>query len=51
MVDISDGELVYKDQWGGISIMHASNLSVRTLMSNQTLVSLEIEMESTLFEW
>nr|KAH0807424.1 hypothetical protein GEV33_015367 [Tenebrio molitor] len=33
-------ELVFKDQWGGISIMHASNLSVRTLMSNQTFLRL-----------
>ncbi|XP_063905183.1 inactive dipeptidyl peptidase 10 isoform X2 [Zophobas morio] len=37
---ISDSELVYKDQWGGISVMQASNLSVRTLMSNQTFLRL-----------
>ncbi|XP_044263326.1 inactive dipeptidyl peptidase 10 isoform X1 [Tribolium madens] len=37
---ISGEELVYKDQWGGISIMKASNLSVRTLMSNQTFLRL-----------
>lgn len=28
-----------KDQWGGISVIRASNMSVRTLMSNQTFVS------------
>lgn len=35
----TDDEFVFKDQWGGISIMRAANLSTRTLMSNQTYVS------------
>lgn len=32
-------ELMIKDQWGGISIIHASNMSVSNQMSNQTFVS------------
>nr|CAI5851533.1 unnamed protein product [Callosobruchus analis] len=27
--DILDDEIIYRDRWGGISIMHASNLSLR----------------------
>lgn len=34
-----DDELIFKDQWGGISIFNAFNVSVRTIMSNQTYVS------------
>ncbi|KAL1513944.1 hypothetical protein ABEB36_003282 [Hypothenemus hampei] len=37
---ISDDELLFKDQWGGISILHATNLTVRTIMSNQTFMRL-----------
>ncbi|KAI4468726.1 protease family s9bc dipeptidyl-peptidase iv-related [Holotrichia oblita] len=35
-------ELVFKDQWGGISLLHASNLSIKTLMYNQTYVSIDL---------
>ncbi|KAG5894537.1 hypothetical protein JTB14_026825 [Gonioctena quinquepunctata] len=37
---VSDEELIFKDHWGGISILNAFNLSVRTLMSNQTYLRL-----------
>ncbi|XP_066142591.1 inactive dipeptidyl peptidase 10 [Euwallacea fornicatus] len=33
---ISNDELLFKDEWGGISILYAGNMSVRTIMSNQT---------------
>ncbi|XP_045483534.1 inactive dipeptidyl peptidase 10 isoform X2 [Harmonia axyridis] len=33
---VSDEELLFKDHLGGISILNASNMTVRTLMSNQT---------------
>ncbi|XP_072379446.1 inactive dipeptidyl peptidase 10 isoform X2 [Diabrotica undecimpunctata] len=37
---ISDDELIFRDQWGGISILNAFNLTVRTIMSNQTFLRL-----------
>ncbi|KAL0277472.1 UNVERIFIED_CONTAM: hypothetical protein PYX00_004738 [Menopon gallinae] len=33
---ISDHELVFRDQWGGISIMNADDLSVRSILTNHT---------------
>lgn len=32
-------ELIYKDEFGGISLMNVTTLKVRSLMSNQTYVS------------
>ncbi|XP_018328752.1 inactive dipeptidyl peptidase 10 isoform X2 [Agrilus planipennis] len=37
---VSDDELLFKDQWGGISLLRASNLSTKTLMSNHTYLRL-----------
>ncbi|CAH1164731.1 unnamed protein product [Phaedon cochleariae] len=37
---VSDNELILKDHWGGISILNAHNLSMRTLMSNHTYLRL-----------
>ncbi|GLV36131.1 Dipeptidyl peptidase 10 [Carabus blaptoides fortunei] len=33
---VSGDELIFKDQWGGISLLHATNLSIKILMTNQT---------------
>jgi hypothetical protein len=32
-------EMVFRDQWGGISLLNAANLTTRSLMTNQTFVS------------
>ncbi|KAF5283304.1 hypothetical protein FQA39_LY17351 [Lamprigera yunnana] len=37
---VSGQELLFKDQWGGISLLCASNITVKTLMSNQTYTRL-----------
>ncbi|GFG28703.1 hypothetical protein Cfor_02278, partial [Coptotermes formosanus] len=33
---VSGDELVFRDQWGGISLLNAANLTTRSLMTNQT---------------
>ncbi|XP_022916114.1 inactive dipeptidyl peptidase 10 isoform X2 [Onthophagus taurus] len=33
---VSDEEIIFKDQWGGISLMHIGNLTIKPLMSNHT---------------
>ncbi|XP_017772534.1 PREDICTED: inactive dipeptidyl peptidase 10 [Nicrophorus vespilloides] len=33
---VSSDEIIFKDEFGGISLMHVSNLSVTSLMSNQS---------------
>lgn len=33
-------EFLYQNQWGGISLLNAINLSERVLMSNTTFVSI-----------
>ncbi|XP_049834013.1 dipeptidyl aminopeptidase-like protein 6 isoform X2 [Schistocerca gregaria] len=33
---VSGDELVFRDQWGGISLFNAANLTSRSIMSNQT---------------
>lgn len=41
-------EFIFKDQWGGISLMNASSLVSRPLMSNQTYVGIYVTKLSTL---
>lgn len=36
---VSAQEFLYRNQWGGISLLNAVNLSERVLMSNITFVS------------
>ncbi|XP_063218410.1 dipeptidyl aminopeptidase-like protein 6 [Bacillus rossius redtenbacheri] len=33
---VSGEELVFRDQWGGISLLNAANMTTRSLMTNQT---------------
>lgn len=41
LVSFAGEEFLYQNQWGGISLMNAVNLSVRVLMSNVTFVSIQ----------
>ncbi|KAK6630049.1 hypothetical protein RUM44_005447 [Polyplax serrata] len=36
---ISDHELLFRDRWGGISVMDVETLSIRSVLSNHTFVS------------
>lgn len=35
----SDHELLFRDRWGGISVMDVETLSIRSVLSNHTFVS------------
>ncbi|CAG9134091.1 unnamed protein product [Plutella xylostella] len=36
---LTNEELVFRDRWGGLTLLHARNLTTRLLINNSTFVS------------
>lgn len=48
--NVADDELMFRDEFGGISILNATSLKRRTMMSNVTVVSVKFtRLFSTFF--